>query len=154
MYRFRVVTNLARDLDNIRRKSPDMYKGIVKDASRALRKSAKQRSPKDSGELKESIRARVQQTTSGFTGVVYARAIRHTGKDAPYDYARAQEFGFTPHAVPPADWNPKSKALIPSTGLIWVKRFKPFMKPALDQYLDSGFEAAINKHLTQVGLVK
>ena len=96
---------------------------------KALRKSAKLRAPKDTGELRNSIRllpAKKSKNTKIWKLVV----------DSPH--AGFQEHGFKPHYAPIYG----SRKMAP--GIYMVSKFTPFLEPALKHNLLS-FNAKLNQ---------
>ena len=150
VYRFKVLDReLKRTLKDIEKKSSESFRDIIKESTWRIKLSAKMRAPRDTGALRESIGTRINLTPIGVTGVIFAggdKTTRTEGKNAPFDYTRAQEYGYAPHIVSPRHW----KGTNPPEHPVMVRKYTPFMEPALSQYFKRGLERTIEKHLNRV----
>ncbi|MHA1852282.1 MAG: HK97 gp10 family phage protein [Candidatus Heimdallarchaeaceae archaeon] len=140
------LDKVSKKLQDIERRMPELSEKILKEASWRLKKSAIMRAPKDTGKLRSTIRAKV------FTWEAHVFAggtttMRTVGKGQPFDYAVAQEFGFSPHVIHKSLWMGKTP---PKSEFVTVSRYKPFMAPALKQYLIKGLKATIKKYTKQI----
>lgn len=106
------------------------------DFMRGVKKSAKLRAPRDTLRMKDSIR--IIKTKNGWDLEVTSR------------YAYFQEMGFRPHWIH-SDMIDESRKLT-RYGFFFVKKSKPFVRPALDHNL-KGF-SRILKSATKQAIAK
>jgi len=157
MYKFTILDEDVQNLFNLIQKNlPKIEENILKESSYRLTLLAKIRAaPEGSG---------TGRMASGIRGVISrgpfgsVRAEIMAGDDTwrpskgkhggPFNYAVAQEEGFRPHIIHKNMWmGPK---WTPKGEFTTVKRFTPFMGPALEDYLRFGLDSVIEKELNKV----
>lgn len=136
------MDKVAKHIERISERIPELSNKILHEASWRLKKSAIMRAPKDTGKLRGSINAKVT-TWEAHIFAGGPSTMRNVGKGQPFDYAVVQETGFRSHVIHSSLWMGKN----PPRGFATVSRYKPFMRPALDDYLRRGLDATIKKYL-------
>ena len=122
-----------RELEHFVREVPDIITraldGTNTQFMKSLRKSVKLRAPRDTGDLRHSVR--LDPVKKGKNVKIYRLVV-----DAPH--AGFQEHGFKPHQAPIYG----SRKMAP--GFYFVSKFTPFVEPALQHNLQT-FSEKLNQ---------